>query len=138
MIVQDIYLDDYDWNIRVYYATDEHYISNILIDLLEIDCDEEAFFKIKSLMESGNNNIGFTYTNPEKRASLVLMGVADSADEFQSTFDHEKGHITMHICSILGIDPFSEECQYLAGEIGKRLFKVGKKFLCEHCRKYIL
>jgi hypothetical protein len=138
MIVQDIYLNNYDWNIRVYYATDEYFISNILMDLLEIDCDKEAFFRIKSLMESGKSNIGFTYSNTEKRASLMLIGVTDSADEFQSTFDHEKGHLSMHICSALGIEPFSEEYQYLAGEIGKRLFKVGKEFLCEHCRKYIL
>ena len=138
MIVQDIYLDQYDWNVRVYYAVDEYFISNILIDLLEIDCDEESFFKIKSLMEAGKYNIGFTYTNTEKRASLMLMGITDSSDEFQNTYDHEKGHLAMHICSALGIDPFSEEYQYLTGEIGKNMFKVAKKFLCDHCRKYIL
>lgn len=138
MIVQDIYLDQYDWNVRVYYAVDEYFISNILIDLLEIDCVEESFFKIKSLMEAGKNNIGFTYTNTEKRASLMLIGITNSSDEFQNTYDHEKGHLAMHICSALGIDPFSEEYQYLTGEIGKRMFKVAKKFLCDHCRKYIL
>ena len=47
MIVQDIYLEDYDWSIRVYYAVHEYFISNILIDLLDIDCDEESFFRIK-------------------------------------------------------------------------------------------
>lgn len=66
------------------------------------------------------------------------MGITDSSDEFQNTYDHEKGHLAMHICSALGIDPFSEEYQYLTGEIGKNMFKVAKKFLCDHCRKYIL
>lgn len=138
MIVQDIYLEDYDWSIRVYYAVHEYFISNILIDLLDIDCDEESFFKIKGLMETGNNNIGFTYTNTEMRASLMLIGKTDSSDEFQDTFDHEKGHLVMHISSALGIDPYSEEYQYLAGEVGKRMFKVAKKFLCDHCKQYIL
>lgn len=138
MIVQDIYLEDYDWSIRVYYAVHEYFISNILIDLLEIDCDEESFFRIKGLMETGNDNIGFTYTNTEMGASLMLIGKTDSSDEFQDTFDHEKGHLVMHISSALGIDPYSEEYQYLAGEVGKRMFKVAKKFLCDHCKQYIL
>lgn len=138
MIVQDIYLEKYDWSIRVYYAVNEYFISNILIDLLEMDCDEESFFKIKRLMESEANNIGFTYTNTEMRASLMLIGITDSSEEFQDTFDHEKGHLVMHISSALGIDPYSEDYQYLAGEVGKRMFKIAKKFLCDHCRQYIL
>jgi len=138
MIVQDIYLEDYDWSIRVYYAVHEYFISNILIDLLDIDCDEESFFKIKGLMETGKDNIGFTYTNTEMGASLMLIGKTDSSDEFQDTFDHEKGHLVMHISSALGIDPYSEDYQYLAGEVGKRMFKVAKKFLCDHCKQYIL
>ena len=138
MIVQDIYLEDYDWSIRVYYAVHEYFISNILIDLLDIDCDEESFFKIKELMETGKDNIGFTYTNTEMGASLMLIGKTDSSEEFQDTFDHEKGHLVMHISSALGIDPYSEDYQYLAGEVGKRMFKVAKKFLCDHCKQYIL
>lgn len=138
MIVQDIYLEKYDWSIRVYYAVNEYFISNILIDLLEMDCDEESFFKIKRLMESEANNIGFTYTNTEMRASLMLIGITDSSEEFQDTFDHEKGHLVMHISSALGIDPYSEDYQYLAGEVGKRMFKIAKNFLCDHCRQYIL
>lgn len=138
MIVQDIYLEDYDWSIRVYYAVHEYFISNILIDLLDIDCDEESFFRIKGLMETGKDNIGFTYTNTEMGASLMLIGKTDSSDEFQDTFDHEKGHLVMHISSALGIDPYSEDHQYLAGEVGKRMFKVAKKFLCDHCKQYIL
>lgn len=138
MIVQDIYLEDYDWSIRVYYAVHEYFISNILIDLLDIDCDEESFFKIKRLMETGRNNIGFTYTNTEMGASLMLIGKTDSSDEFQDTFDHEKGHLVMHISSALGLHPYGEDYQYLAGEVGKRMFRVAKKFLCDHCKQYIL
>ena len=137
MIVQDIYLKDYDWNIRVYYAVNQYYISNILVDLIDINCNKEAYFKIKELMEAQKRNIGFTYTNVDERASLILIGVTDDASEFQSTFDHEKGHVVMHISKALGIDPYSEEYQYLAGEVGKCMFKKAKLLLCDNCRKYI-
>lgn len=137
MIVQDIYLEDYGWCVRVYYAVDQYYISNILIDLIDIGCNEEAFFKIKRLMEMHKNNIGFTYSNIKDRVSIVLIGITDSADEFQDTYDHEKGHLVMHISRALGIDPYSEEYQYLAGEIGKRMFRKAQKLLCDTCRKYV-
>ena len=138
MIIQDIYLKNYDWKVRVYYAVDRYYIPDILNDLIQLDCEDKSFYKIKELMESGKLNIGFTYSNIDKRESIILIGITDSADEFQSTFDHEKGHLAMHICSALHIEPFSEEYQYLTGEIGKQMFKEAKNFMCEHCRKYIL
>lgn len=137
MIVQDIYLEDYNWDIRVYYAVDQYYISNILIDLVDMDCDIDAYFKIKKLMEMRKKNIGFTYSNIEERCSLILIGITDSAEEFQSTFDHEKGHVVMHISRALGIDPFSEEYQYLAGEVGRQMFTEAHMLMCENCRKYI-
>ena len=44
----------------------------------------------------------------------------------------------MHICSTLNINPFSEEYQYLTGDIGKQMFPIAKKFLCECCRKQLI
>jgi hypothetical protein len=41
----------------------------------------------------------------------------------------------MHISSAYKIDPFSEEYQYIAGEVGQKMFKVAKRFLCDDCRK---
>lgn len=137
MIVQDIYLEDYDWNIRVYYAVDQYFISNILIDLIDMDCDKDVFFRIKRLMEMHKKNIGFAYSNIEKRCSLILIGITDDASEFQSTFDHEKGHVVMHISKALGINPFGEEYQYLAGEVGKQMFEKAHILLCDNCRRHI-
>lgn len=137
MKVQDIYIDKYDWHIRIYYATTEYVIKEVLQDLVSLDCDKDTFFKITDLMLSRKDNIGFTYSNTDKRCTIAFIGKTNSADEFQDTFDHEKGHIVMHICSTVGINPFSEDYQYLSGEIGKLLFKEAKTFLCDHCRKYL-
>ena len=57
-----------------------------------------------------------------------------SASEFQNTFDHEKGHLAMHIANALNIDLLGEEFQYLTGEIGQKMFLVARRFLCDHCR----
>lgn len=137
MIVQDIYLYNYDWKVRVYYAVDDYYVEDIVNDLVKLQSSDKVISETRSFMYQKKYNIGFTYSNLDKRASLIIIGITDSAEEFQSTFDHEKGHLAMHISKELGINPFSEEFQYLTGEIGKAMFGYAKLFMCDHCRKHI-
>jgi hypothetical protein len=90
--------------------------------------------EIENNLAAEQYNIGLTYSNLKGKCSVVVIGLTSSPAEFQNTFDHEKGHLAMHICEIYDIDPFSEEFQYLTGEIGQAMFPVAKNFLCEHCR----
>ena len=39
----------------------------------------------------------------------------------------------MHIAEALGIDPFGEELQYLAGKIGRKTYPVARMYLCSRC-----
>lgn len=137
MIIQDIYLDNYDWKVRVYYAVDDYYVEDIVTDLVKLQSSDRVISETRNFMYQKKYNIGFTYSNLNKRESLVIIGITSSADEFQNTFDHEKGHLAMHISRELNIDPFSEEFQYLTGEIGKAMFEYAKLFMCDHCRKHI-
>ena len=135
MIVQDIYLNKYDWDIRVYYALDIYYIDDILDDLMIIGCLPKELFAVEELFISNELNRGYTFTNSKLKTSIVIIGKTSSADEFQNTFDHEKGHLVMHISQSLDIDVYSEDYQYLAGEIGRKMFKEAKKFMCDCCRQ---
>lgn len=83
-------------------------------------------------------NTGLTYSNFRLRYSVVVIGITTSADEFQNTFDHEKGHLAKHIGEALDIDLFGEEYEYLTGEIGMQMFKIAKRFMCEHCRNKLV
>lgn len=76
-------------------------------------------------------NIGLTFTNPLIQRTIVVIGDTTSHKEFQNTLDHEKGHVVMHIAERCGIDPYSEELQYLAGSLGEKLFPVAQCFLCD-------
>lgn len=135
MIVQNIYLSKYNWDITVYYAVDKYYSTDILNELMEYDPSYFEYNQIKGLMENYELNTGFTFTNYNKKKSLVVIGLTSSSDEFQDTFDHEKGHLTAHISQYYNINPYGEDYQYLAGEIGKKLFPIAKLFICEHCRQ---
>lgn len=131
MIIQDFYIKEWDWSVRTYYYVDDYYMDIISQDLELCGCDDVER-TIDSLFESIENS-GLTYSNPEERCSIIVIGRTSSPEEFQSTFDHEKGHLAVHIALTDDISWISEEYQYLVGEIGRLMYPVAKMFLCEHC-----
>ena len=133
MIRQDVYLERWDWYVMVYYAVDTYYMDEILEELEMIGCTYADEIE-EDLTQHPYNN-GLTYSNMRRRVSLVVIGLTETPDEFQNTYDHEKGHLAMHIAEEDRMDVFGEEFQYLAGEIGKQTFPIAKRFMCEHCRK---
>lgn len=136
--VQNIYLEDWDWHVTVYYAVDTYYTDEILEELELIGCSWSELVKAENLLRSNQYNIGITYSNFKHKCSIVVIGLTTSAEEFQNTFDHEKGHLAMHISSALKIKPYGEEYQYLTGEIGQSMFKIAKRFLCDDCRQKLV
>lgn len=137
-LVQNIYLEDWDWHVTVYYAVDTYYTDEILEELELIGCSWSELVKAENLLRSNQYNIGITYSNFKHKCSIVVIGLTTSAEEFQNTFDHEKGHLAMHISSALKIKPYGEEYQYLTGEIGQSMFKIAKRFLCDDCRQKLV
>ena len=133
MIRQDVYLEKWDWYVIIYYAVDTYYMDDILEELEMIGCTYADEIE-EDLTQHPYNN-GLTYSNMRRRVSLIVIGLTETPDEFQNTYDHEKGHLAMHIAEEDRMDVFGEEFQYLTGEIGKQTFPIAKRFMCEHCRK---
>ena len=117
----------------VFYAVDTYYMDEILDELENIGCTYTDEIEEDLTVNPYNN--GLTYSNMRARTSLIVIGLTETPDEFQNTYDHEKGHLAMHIAEEDNVDVFGEEFQYLIGEIGKQTFPVAKRFMCEHCRK---
>lgn len=138
MIVQNIYLEDWDWHVTVYYAVDSYYVDEILDELEWLGCNPIELEKVESQIRNNEYNVGFTYSNFQHKCSIVLIGLTTSAAQFQNTFDHEKGHLAMHIAEVHNIDILGEDFQYLTGEIGQKMFKKAKRFLCDRCRYKLL
>lgn len=138
MIAQVIYLEDYDWLIKIYYAVTKYCEEEILDELDSIGCSGIAFKEAKKMIRNNELNTGFTYTESSKHVTFILIGLTDSAEEFVNTYDHEKGHAATHIAEYYEIDPYSEQFQYLQGKIGQEMFRIAKKFMCEHCRRNLI
>ena len=106
----------------------------IIEDLKDLHCYSRKIKQIEMDLTQSPYNNGLTYSNFKDRCSVVVIGLTKSPEEFQNTFDHEKGHLAMHIANALNIDLLGEEFQYLTGEIGQKMFLVARRFLCDHCR----
>lgn len=135
MIRQHFILPQYSWDVWVYYAVTCYHPQEIIAKMNEIGCSRKELQKAWRNLEKCELNTGLTYTNNIARASVVVIALTDSPEQFQNSLDHEKGHLCKHIVQAININPYGEEAQYLAGSIGQKMFKVAKLFMCEHCRK---
>ena len=52
-MIQLIYLEKYDWLIKVFYITNHTNIDLILKELDDIDCHPEIFYEIAEILENG-------------------------------------------------------------------------------------
>lgn len=132
MIWQSFFIPRYNWQVRVYYYVDTYYAGEILALLARMDIDDKNYSAAAKNLMSGNLNQGLCYSNPRKRESVIVISKTDSPEQFVNSYDHEKNHLLKQMESACGIDPYSEEAAYLAGEIGQLMFAEGKKFMC-HC-----
>lgn len=135
MIVQDIYLPDYDWHCKVFYSVTTYWVKDILNKLKRIGCSGSTFRKARKNLMDGKLNTGLTYSNKSHGESVMVIARTSSPDEFAHSYDHEKGHLAMHIALAYDIDPYGEEFQYMSGDIAKKMFPVAKIFMCDCCRK---
>lgn len=134
MIVQNIYIKDWDWKVVVFYAVTTYYLDEILDELEKIGCSRRKLKEIEKSLSTEQYDIGFTYSNVKNRCSVLVIGLTSSPAEFQNTFDHEKGHLAMHICETDHIDPFQKNInisQEKLVELCFQLLKISFAFIVE-------
>lgn len=133
MTTQRVLLPDWRWTVVFCYDAAENDTDTILDLMDEADISLDKMEAAERILSNIQSNTGLTASSFNSRTSVSVIGRASSVFEFQNTYDHEKGHVTMHIAKALGIDPFGEELQYLAGEIGKKTYPVARMYLCAGC-----
>lgn len=138
MIRQVFDIPQYGWSVTVYYAVTGYDVWRIMQELERLGCEGDNLERAYRNLTSGKRNNGITYSNTKERRTLVVIGRTSSAAQFQNSLDHEKGHLGQHISQALGIDPYGEEAEYLAGYVGQRMFEVAKMFICDTCREKLM
>lgn len=138
MIRQEFHIPKCGWTVTAYYAISDSPAGRVMEELQAMGCHGRDLHNAWRNMTDGGLDCGMTYTSATMRKTLVVIGVASSAAEFQNSLDHEKGHLCKHVSKALGIDPYGEDAEYLAGYVGQRMFEVARMFLCDKCRRHAL
>lgn len=134
MIIQEFTTTIAPWNTVVFYHPSWRDLDVIIKTLRERGCEGDVLDDMVYMIEQDYLNTGFTWSDCVGKQSVIIIGQTTDAAQFNDTYDHEKGHLAMHISMEYLIDPFSEKYQYLTGEIGRLMFPAAKHFLCDHCR----
>lgn len=133
MIRQCIRLDNYPWDITVFYSVHGYYVDEIMESLTDIGIRGRKLERAEKLLSSGRLNEGLTYTN--KRKAVCVIGKASRASEYADSIQHEVMHLAIFIAMEEGIPLDSEEVCYIGGEIAKKMHPVSK-LLTSECGCY--
>lgn len=135
MIIQDITLKRVRWNVRIYHSVDALYADEIIDDLISIGCNGDKLRDAKENLWIGGMNTGLTYSNIDRRMTVIVIGYTSSAGEYWNTLNHELFHLLQHIAQSCDLDPFGEEMSYLCGEFIREVYNSpARSLLCESCR----
>lgn len=104
------------WIVDFLFAEGRYDIDGVVSCLLDADAPGYIIDEATDLMEQGNPNTGFTFSNANNFRALVCIGPTTSGKEFQNTLVHEIHHLAVAIARELGVDLESETPAYLAGD----------------------
>ena len=120
---QHFKIDNYNWCVTIYYTVAPTQKKEIIGTLKELGCDSDTLDSITRNIEKASIDTGFTYSNYERKASVIVIHKASSIGEFINTFEHEKNHLEMHICEALDINPYSEKAAHMSGDLAQLILE---------------
>lgn len=99
--------------------------------MIRQDIDVEGYWKIIVVYDAplGRRDVGFTYTDPQKRTSIVGIAATSSQEEFLNTVVHEAKHVQSHICDYYDVPEDGEQAAYLIGYIVQKMHRVFKDMI---------
>lgn len=133
MIKQRFILDNYDWDITVYYSVHGYFVDDIIEHLQRIGMSETKLNKAYENLSSGKLDTGMTYVSDGK--AVCVIGKASSASEYANSIQHEIMHLAIFIAIAECIPLESEEVCYIGGEIAKKMHPK-TKLLTSECGCY--
>ena len=122
------------WHVEFYFAEEEYDSEELLDRLYYFGASAKLMRRVLELMEEGEDNTGFTFTNPEDYVAVVAIGPTSSGGEFVNTFVHELMHLATAIASELGVDLTGESPAYLAGDSAREFVDIVCRLGCRECR----
>lgn len=122
MIRFHVYTHNGSWQVSCFVeAFDVSEVSKALTDAGATRTEQRECL---SYFRKGGKNGGFTFSNSNRRCSVVCTFNSQNLSQLMNTIFHEARHLERHICKSDAIDPYGERAGYLAGQIIQRAIKA--------------
>lgn len=104
--------------------------------MIRQDIDVEGYWKIIVIYDAplGSKDVGFTYSDYNKRTSIVGIAATSSQEQFLNTIVHEAKHVQSHICNYYEVPEDGEQAAYLIGYIIQKMHRVFKNMISRGIR----
>lgn len=118
-------IEDYfkikDWKVLILYECTCDDTDYIVETLMDINCPRQYIKEAIDNIDSCNLNIGLTYSNVNKRSSVIVVSKTSNYGQLINTVAHEYFHLICHISTALEIED-EEELATLNGELNMKSF----------------
>ena len=121
------------WLVYFLFVTDRYDKGTILSFLDTFNAPDRIMERADRIMSDSFLNSGFTFSNPDLRRALVVVGPSSSGEEFQDTFSHELRHLADAIAKSIGYELDAEEPAYMTGDTVRDLAEVVCELGCSRC-----
>ena len=125
------------WTIWFLFSFDRYDMERIYDALLWADAPDSIISKVSENVYAGRLNEGFTYSEPSLRRTVFATGMAENGPEVLDSVVHEIFHIVQHIATEDGMDIYSEDAAYLAGDISREISDIVCELSCPHCSRKV-
>lgn len=121
------------WVIDFLFAVDRYDREGVLACLYDINAPLEVMRRAGEIMERGDPDCGFTFSNPDLKRAVCVVGPTSSGEEFVNTTSHEMYHLAVAIAKEMGYDLNGEYPAYVTGDAMQSLISVICKLGCNNC-----
>lgn len=121
------------WVIDFLFAVERYDTEGVLACLYDVYAPPDVMRRAVEIMERGDPNCGFTFSNPDIKRAVCVIGPASSGREFTNSFVHEIRHVADAIAKSIGYELDGEVPAYISGDAAMALAEVVCELGCEHC-----
>ena len=132
MITRTIHIKG--WKAHFYFSIHDYWKDEILNKLQHLGASKKILRKVSINMSKNKMNTGFTFSKPNKRESIVVIGRSSDGGEFLNSCTHEIRHLVDDIAKEYRMEICGEEVAYLTGDIINLIADIVCKFSCNCCR----
>ena len=126
-------IDIGDWTLDVLFLPDSYDVEDVLDYMYDMEASYATMAEAKKLMESGSDNTGFLFANPQNMKALLCVGPSSSGSEFLDSVVHEVHHFAVSVAEEMGKDLAGEFPAYVAGDTIRELADIVCVLGCKSC-----